>query len=440
MIRDILLLAAVCISLPICFMRPFYGVLCWTFVGFFNPQAFCFGVARTVPIAEAIAIPTILGFLGKMQFRRLFCKEVGLIAILWLWFTFTTWNSESIPVFFDKVDYGWFRWGFVSKILLMTVLMIGAVGSRKQLRWLLLTIAVSFGLLILHAVPGIILSGGEFRVYGPDNSMIADNNAFGLATNMALPFFFFLAKTGSARLRWFLGVCFIFAIPVCLFTYSRGALVGLIAISVGMLLLSNQRLLLIPIGFAAVFFFLFLAPQKLRDRMSETTDTRESSAQQRFNAWTFSWNLAKDYPATGGGFEPFTPSLYQRYAPNPKDVHGPHSIYFGVLAEHGFPGFCLYFLLVGDCFLSLHRIVKRGRRYGDDEAVRYANVLRFSLIGFLTSGLFLGHTYFDFYFSIVACVAVLRRVCREDWEEQTDDEGEFVDSGDVPVLAASHYA
>jgi hypothetical protein len=38
----------------------------------------------------------------------------------------------------------------------------------------------------------------------------------------------------------------------------------------------------------------------------------------------------------------------------------------------------------------------------------------FSLIGFLISGIFLGRAYFDYFFSIVACLAALERLARKD--------------------------
>ena len=47
--------------------------------------------------------------------------------------------------------------------------------------------------------------------------------------------------------------------------------------------------------------------------------------------------------------------------------------------------------------------------------VNYANMLRFSLVGFLTSGIFLGRAYFDYFFAIVGCLAVLKVVAREEW-------------------------
>jgi hypothetical protein len=52
------------------------------------------------------------------------------------------------------------------------------------------------------------------------------------------------------------------------------------------------------------------------------------------------------------------------------------------------------------------------RRWGDERAGEYAAMLKFSLIGFLVTGAFLGRAYFDYYFGIVVCVAILKRMCQ----------------------------
>ena len=141
----------------------------------------------------------------------------------------------------------------------------------------------------------------------------------------------------------------------------------------------------------------------------------------RFNAWTFCWRLAGEYPIAGGGFETFTPELFQRYAPNAMDVHGPHSIYFGVLAEHGFIGLLSLFNPGRDaCFASTHWIVKWAKLHGDETAVNYGNMFRFALVGFLISGFFLGRAYFDYYYTLIACIVVLRRVCKHAWSQSPE--------------------
>ena len=337
-LRDILVLIVLAGSIPFCFLFPTYGVILWAILSFVNPQDYGWGLAQNASPALAVAIPTLLGFLVfSRNWKGFVCREVFLMAILWLWFTATTLNSVNDPAFVDKAASAWYRWGLVSKILVMTVVTIGIIDSTKRFRWLVLAIAGSFGILALKTLPTMILSGGASRVYGPPNSMISDNNDFGLALNMALPFFFFLAKAEQKqRTKWLMGIVFLSTILAIIFTYSRGALIGLSVILVCMLLQAKQRVVLIPLAMMVFVFALFLTPQAWRDRMKTISpDSLDPSALSRLNAWTYSWNMTKDYPIMGGGFDAFTPSLFLRYAPDARDVHGPHSIYFGVMAEHG---------------------------------------------------------------------------------------------------------
>jgi probable O-glycosylation ligase (exosortase A-associated) len=430
-IRLILLLAAFLPSLPFCFVFPFYGIVLWTIFAFVEPQWYTFG-GRILPWSLAVAIPTILGFavFGR-GWNRLLTRETSFLLVLWSWFGFTTIICLNTPFFASHAADAQSRFWFVSKILLMTFLMLAVVNSFERLRTLLWVIAACFGLFVVKAFPFLLASEGTFRTYGPPNSMIADNNDYGLALNMTLPIFFFLAR--SEPRPWLRRVCwalFFMTIPSILFTWSRGAMVGLCAIMLLMFLKLKQRAVLIPVLVFGVVLGALFAPEKWKERMNPT-QTADASAQSRFNSWTYCWRLAKDFPLTGGGFDAFTPDLFDRYAPNPQDVHGPHSIYFGVLAEHGFPGLFLYLLLVGNCFRILRRVARQGAVYGDQTAVQYAHMFQFSLVGFLTSGAFLGRAYFDYFFTIVACLIILKRLCFAAWAA-----GDFLEGPGLPEEGA----
>jgi probable O-glycosylation ligase (exosortase A-associated) len=425
-LREILLLAFIAGSLPVCLFRPFYGILVWTILAFLNPQSFIWGAAGAFPWALAVGVATVAGFFifNRGWVRRLGSIEVALLAILWIWFTITSLNADLTPLFVHHSFDTWFRFRFVSKILLMTAVTIGVVDTFARLRILVIVIAGCFAFFVLKALPFIVLTGGTYRVFGPEHSMIGDNNDFGLAMNMTAPLFFSLAQTESGRWRCFWRSVFICSIPIILFTYSRGALVGLGAVMFLMLLRSKHRFTILPVLVLTITIALLFAPAAWRERMDPTREGAviDNSAQERFNAWTFSWRLACDYPLAGGGFETFSPELFQRYAPNVGDVRGPHSIYFGVLAEHGFIGLALYLTLVASCFATTLRLARQARMQGDLVIEHYANMFRFSLIGFLTSGFFLGRAYFDYYFTIVACIVILNRVAQREWLEESSSE------------------
>jgi probable O-glycosylation ligase (exosortase A-associated) len=424
-VRGIVLLAIFIPSLPICFFNPFYGIVVWTIIAFLNPQWYTWWAAYIVPWALATAIPTLAGFVVfNRGWGRMVSRESCLVLILWIWFTITTMISTHNPVFAGHAEDTWARWQFVSKILLMTIVTMAIVDSFSRLRKLVIVIACCFGFFVAKSLPFMIATGGAYRIYGPEKSMIADNNDFGLALNMTVPIFFFLAQSESKpwvkRIFWSL---FFMAIPTILFTYSRGALVGLLAVLALLLLRSKQRAFFIPALALGLFIATVFAPQNWKDRMDLTSgNVVDRSAESRFNAWTYSWRLAMDYPIAGGGFDDFWKELFDRYAPNPQDIHGPHSIYFGVLAEHGFVGLALYLIVVFSCFGTCIRILKLARIYEDPVAANYANMFLLSLVGFLTSGTFLGRAYFDYYFTILACISILKRVCFETWSQQTPED------------------
>jgi probable O-glycosylation ligase (exosortase A-associated) len=336
----------------------------------------------------------------------------------------------------------WFRWTFVSKVLFMTMFTIVLLDSFERLRIFVLVIAGCFGFFVLKAFPFMILTGGAFRLYGPQFSMISDNNDFGLALVMTLPLFFFLAQSEPHRwVRLLFSFLFVITIPAIFFTYSRGALIGLIVVLGWVLLRSRKRTLLIPvIGFGIGIALLF-APSAWKERMDPTRPNAiDGSAKSRLNAWTYSWNLAQDYPIAGGGFDTFTERLFDIYAPQVRDIHGPHSVYFQVLAEHGFVGLALYLTLIGSCFASVSRLVKYAKFYGNTVVLAYVNMFHFSLVGFLTSGMFLGRAYFDYLFSIVAALAALERVVRQEWAntlQKRDEEPALEGFGEAAVLHES---
>jgi len=439
--RDVLLLLVFVVSLPVCFVRPFYGIILWTIVAFLNPQSYIWG-AVTFPWAMAVAIPTLAGMLifSRGWMERLMSRELLMLGTLWVWFTITTVVSTNTTLFSHHASDTWLRWIFVSKILLMTAGTAAIVDSLFKFRVLMITIAGCFGVFILKALPFLAATGGAFRLYGPPNSMVEDNNDFGLALNMTLPIFFFLAQTEPNRwVKRLFAFCFAATIPSILFTYSRGALIGLVVVLGLMLLRSKQRVLLGLMVIIAMLVGLTFAPERWRERM-DPNQGLDGSALSRINSWTFAWNLASDYPVTGGGFATFSPDLFGRYAPNGADVKGPHSVYFQILAEHGFVGEFLYLSLVVICFLALWRLSRQAKEIGDTRVIAYANMLSLSMVGFLASGTFLGRAYFDYFFTLVACVAILQRSARQEWAADAEVLDEGLDTADDRVLAYEQEA
>ena len=134
----------------------------------------------------------------------------------------------------------------------------------------------------------------------------------------------------------------------------------------------------------------------------------DGSAMGRINAWWFAFNLAADRPLVGGGFRTFQDHLFLQYAPDPHDVHDAHSIYFEVLAEHGFVGLALFLAIGVLALLHAGRLAKlKPADQSLDWIPRLAGLLQVSLVSYATTGAFLGLAYFDLYYQIVAIIIVL---------------------------------
>ena len=312
----------------------------------------------------------------------------------------------------------WIQLEKVSKILFMTFITLILFQDQRKLRILLLVTAVSLGFFGLKGGIWAILTGGQYQLHGPPDSFIEANTALGLALNMMLPIFLFLGRNETRKwLRLLFLAMFFFSIVGIVVTFSRGAFLGLLVV-VGMLLLkSRQKILASFFLVGCIIVVLSFLPGMWVKRM-ETIGTyqQDMSSMGRIRAWQVSYALALDHPFLGGGFETFSGEIYRKYLP-PKllataDVGtGAHSIFFQILAEHGFMGLLLFVGLIASTMLSLHKIAKVCKRNPDMQWIHgCASMLQVSMFGYVASGFFLSMCYFDLFYLLVAITVILKQL------------------------------
>jgi probable O-glycosylation ligase (exosortase A-associated) len=421
-VRDYIVLAIILGSVPAAFLNPFFGVLMWTWVAYFNPHRFTWGVAYTFPVAMALAVPTLGGTLfTKHRNRNVFTRETILLLALWAWFGITLAHATLVPLLSMHVADGKEQLVIITKILVMTSFTILLTNSPQRLRLLMLVTAFSFGALAVKGALFGVRTGGGFRVWGPPDSFVADNNDFGLALNIALPLMFFMASAESSRkMRLLLRISFLASAVVVLLTYSRGALLGIATVMTVIVFKTRRKLLGGVALVLAVLAVLTFAPERWQQRMDNFFAGKlDQSAHQRLVSWKFAWNVAEAYPITGGGMESFTPEMFARFSkeqlPGGGLSSGPHSIYFQILGEQGFVGLGLFLSLIFACLLSLRKLRKLARDAPPLQwVVPAANALETSFLAFLVSGAFLGRAYFDLFYQMVACTIILKVVYRKE--------------------------
>ena len=288
-----------------------------------------------------------------------------------------------------------------------------------------LTIAFSIGFYGIKGGIFSIITGGNYRVYGPTASFLEDNNDLALALLMVLPIFFFLAREETNhKLKVVLQVSFFLSIIAIIFTYSRGGFIGLAAITFFFLLKSKKKFMATAVAVMGLYLALTFAPEKWIGRMETIKDYEQSSsAQGRINAWHFAWNLALDRPLTGGGFQTFRYELFEFYAPDPYDPHDAHSIYFEVLGEHGFIALGLFLALLGSTFLSLRQLRRTLEGVPSGQwIINYCDMLELSLIVYMITGAFLGRAYFDLFYHLIAIAIILKILTRREYAHLTPEE------------------
>ncbi len=415
--RDFLVVAIILGSVPFCLVNPYVGVLMWYWVTYFNPHKFTWSYAYDFPVAFVVAVPTLVGTIFvKKSVRSLLTLESILLFFLWIWYIATFLYASNTPYFAGHLDSARYEVDHISKIFLMTFVMILVVNTRGRLKGVLLVTALSLGLLALKGSIFGIRTSGEFRVWGPPDSFLSDNNAFGLALNMSLPLLYFLVRDVQNRwLRRLLYLCFASAILSVLLTYSRGGLLGLLVVVAAITYRSKHRLFGIAALLVTASVVLAFAPETWMDRMDRLFHgDLDASAEQRLVAWGTAWRFAQDYPITGGGFDTLPDvNVFQRYQPRPLPLGflstAPHSIYFQLLADQGFAGLLLFLTLIGVCFLTLYRIGRAARRIPDGQWMAYyAWMIQISILAFMISGAFLGFVYLDVIYEMVGTVVVLK--------------------------------
>jgi probable O-glycosylation ligase (exosortase A-associated) len=405
--RGILVFLLVLGSVPFILKQPWMGVMVFSWISYMNPHKYAWGPVRTFPLALIIALVTLVGMTVTKDKWRLPKEPATLLMIgLWVMFVITT------PFAFNQ-QAAWPQLEKVSKILLMTFVTIMLVNSQLKLRYLLLVIALSVGLIGLKGGIWVFLTGGVNRVYGPSGSFLADNNDLALGLNMTLPLLLYLSKDEPKQwLRWLLKGCFVMTFIAIVFTYSRGGFLAMVLVSCLLLIKARYKSLAAIILMIGVVALLFLAPQKWSERM-DTIDTyqEDASAMGRINAWYTAINIALARPLTGGGFETWTPSVFMRYSPQAWNVRDVHSSYFEMLGEHGFIAFFLYMLLLFYALLTTSKLkwtIRRNRNL--QWAQHYPDMIQVSIFAYMMGGAFLGRAYFDLFYHMIAALVILRQL------------------------------
>lgn len=402
-------------SLPLIFISPFNGILVWYVFSLGNFHTLIWGGPfSALNYAYVIALATCTSWLfSRTEKKQLPLTPLVVLTLLFaLWVTFTSFFALA-----PSPDV-WAKWTLILKILFMCLVGFALTTTKERVNQLIWAVALTLGVWGVKGAVWSLLHGGA-GIHGPDGGPLSDNNDFGLGLVLIPPLLFYHWQLSTNRLlRNGLLVLVFFVTLAIVFTYSRGALVGLCAMATVFWLRSRAKLatgLLILLAAVSIYSF---APKEWFGRM-ETIQTYEAdqSAMSRINLWKISLRIAELHPVTGGGFRvTYWPAITNKMLigtdlPKLRIPRAPHSIYFEVLSEHGWIGLALFLMIGVYSWLNCSWLIRSSRRRPD---LAWANTLGRTgqpvLVGYAAAGAFASQAYLDEYWCVIFILEAARRL------------------------------
>jgi len=389
------------------FIHPYIGVLVYSWISFMSPHRLMWNMFPGIPLVLITVLFTLVSWFISTEPKRLpFNMTVCLILLFMMWISVTTMQALNPDIAFDM-------WSRTIKGFSFILITIALTTNRIRFHSLIWVMVITIGYFGLKGGVFSLLTGGDFLVWGPPETAIADNNDLGAGLTVALPLMCYLWLTSADRR---VRACLLFLMAMsCISiigTYSRAALLGIAVVGIFLWLGSRQKLLSGVVIALAVVMAISFMPEKYFARM-HTIQTYEddSSAMSRLEIWGAALKIAQARPLTGGGCKVTeSQAIINEYAPGVQ-TRAPHNVYVGVLAEQGVPGFLIWIamLIVGwrnSFWIRRHSAGRPEWQWAGD----FARMSQISLAAYCVVGTFGNYAYWDYYFTILGLLAAARAI------------------------------
>jgi putative inorganic carbon (HCO3(-)) transporter len=404
----------------------FVGYL-WTSVLY--PTAFA---TTVIPLSMTFGICCLVGYfsIDKSNSGRLPAPFYLAIAFA-VWITITTLGA-------DRSQDAWVKWNWAVQSIIITIAAPLFLRTRAQIE---LAFIATFSALTAHAMTGgvkTILGTGGYDRLGRlmmSNFWLGETSTLAMACVMTLPMGYYVIRHSVIFQQYrgrYLNIGFaLYSVLAIMCMVGTSARTGLMAL--GTLLLFGIKGIFrkAVVILAAVGIYTFAQPylpgKSLNRYGTISTYQQDSSATIRLAVWQWAISYAKQHPM-GGGFGIFNTNNieYKVSGPDGETVTGhragtaPHSVYFEVLGEQGYPGIALYLCLLLSGLWGTFR-VSRWRVAGTDSQwhSEFARTLFVCMTIFAVGASFVGIAFqpllyfvLGFYCSVYRWAEAQRRTSR----------------------------
>jgi putative inorganic carbon (HCO3(-)) transporter len=268
-------------------------------------------------------------------------------------------------------------------------LFVQLVRTRDTFTWVLRVLTLSA---TAAAVVGLIgfLTGAVTRASGP----IGEANDFAFLLATVIPLAIYLARyDGSRRGLW--SLCVFLLAATVLATLSRGALVGLLAVTLWAVGTGRLRIgglfagVVVVVGIA-VLAVTFWGPL-ISERLTEKGVIANQNVASRKALWAGALRMAADHPLLGVGTGQFGVRGAEYVRNDPIGIERPvaHNSFLEVLAEDGIIAFGAFIAFLAGSWRLLTLARRHAQAAGDEEGARLATAVQASLVVALVAANFL---------------------------------------------------
>lgn len=398
-------------------VSPFLGVAVYYTFAVLRPQSLWQwslppGIAWSYYVAMATILAAAAGALGGQGTRRFTAGHSAVLAFgAWIGVSYVMARNQDAGTPY-VIEY--------FKIFIMFIASAALLSTVRHL-WLLLCFSALALAYIAYEVNFLYLAYGYLGIYHNGYSGL-DNNGAGLMLAMGIPLCYFAWEGGGGWLRW----CFPALIPVLLhavlMTYSRGAMVSLLAVAPLIALRSRHRGLLMLAALGLTVLIPVLAGPQIRARFLSTSNATETdaSAQSRLGSWAAAWRITMDNPVFGVGVRNANLYSYQYGA----DMEGRtiHNTYLQISADNGLVGLALYLFSIIVVWRGLREASRRAATRNEPSARQIhalAAGIECSFAVFAVGCVFLSLEIFELPYLLLLMGAQLFSVTREPWRRET---------------------
>jgi probable O-glycosylation ligase (exosortase A-associated) len=418
-VRDLILLAAVLCMVALTLRTPIVGLLAWIWIALMLPQREAYTFMSGLGLNFYLAVLTVLSW-AVWKERRVPPPNFFALALL----VFGLWCSVTTYAAIDR-DHAYVMWDRWMKSIVLALAVYMMADTRARVQAVLWAVVLSLG---YYAVKGGLFSlatGGGDHVFGPEDSMIGDNNHLGLVLVCLLPLMNYLRLTTRPKITRLATLGMIACTFVAIVgTYSRGALLSLGAALAAYAVRSRSGIVLVLLAGVLASSLPAVLPAKWLDRMSTIqTANSDASFTGRVAAWKTSYAIASARPL-GAGFSAVNETAIVQQFPTPGGLtsgRAAHSIYFQVLGDHGFVGLALYLVTIAMVVLNTFIVLYgTGDRPDLAWARQLARMLQVTMVAFLVGGAALSLAYYDGILVLMTLSACLVRISRQPAEALAD--------------------